>query len=171
MARFATNVTIRNTVSLFGVHGNKIWVDLVIKSFGFYEKSTFQPVFLFHSLCYFFCVRTKYIFFIRFKIGVPDVLLAKHEDKNGGYCFPVTINAIPAPIFVQWSIKDKNSVSFEAIDVNDEKYSGTSNSLPSPVLVVKQTDELETCFFQIEVQNFIGSSKSIIPGKKALCPP
>lgn len=122
-------------------------------------------------LFFFFCVRTEYIFFIRFKIGVPDVLLAKHEDKNGGYCFPVTINAIPAPIFVQWSIKDKNSVIFKAIDVNDEKYSGTSNSLPNPVLVVKQTDELETCFFQIEVQNFIGSRESIIPGKKALCPP
>lgn len=135
------------------------------------KKALSNLYFYFILYVIFFGVRTKYIFFIRFKIGVPDVLLAKHEDKNGGYCFPVTINAIPAPIFVQWSIKDKNSVSFEAIDVNDEKYSGTSNSLPSPVLVVKQTDELETCFFQIEVQNFIGSSKSIIPGKKALCPP
>lgn len=106
--------------------------------------------------------------FIHLFTGVPDVLLAKPKKTSDGYCFAVTINAIPAPYFVQWSIKENNPNTFEAIDINAKKYKGTSNSLPDPVLVINQSvDELETCCFQIKVKNFIGNCKRIIPGTKA----
>lgn len=93
--------------------------------------------------------------------------MAEPEKKGDSYWFAVTIRAIPAPSFVQWSVKGKDNDTFEVIDINAEKYKGTSNSLPSPVLVVKEVVELETCCFQIEVQNFIGSCKRVIPGKKS----
>lgn len=97
-------------------------------------------------------------------IDVPDVLLANPKKNGDSHYFSVTIRAIPAPCFVQWNVKQKDDDTFQAIDVNAEKYKGTSNLLPYPVLVVKQA-ELETCCFQIIVHNFIGSCTRVIPGK------
>lgn len=58
---------------------------------------------------------------------------------------------------------DKKNNSFEVIDVGVEDYKGTSNSLPHPVLVINHSKQLQTHLFQIEVRNFIGSCKKIIP--------
>lgn len=57
-----------------------------------------------------------------------------------------------------------NSDSFKVIDINAAEYKGTSNTLPNPVLVIKQSEQLQTHCFQIEVQNFIGSRKKTITG-------
>lgn len=80
----------------------------------------------------------------------------------------MTIKSIPSPCFVQWSKKKKNSDSFQKIDANAHEYRGTSNSLPRPVLVIKQCEKLQTNSFQIEVQNFIGNCKKTIQGKKLI---
>lgn len=80
----------------------------------------------------------------------------------------MTIKSIPSPCFVQWIMKEKNSDSFEILDVNAEEYRGTSNSLPRPVLVIKHCEKLQTYFFQIEVVNFIGSCKKTIQGKNSI---
>lgn len=47
---------------------------------------------------------------------------------------------------------------FTTIDVNSEEYKGTLNTLPQPVLVVKNANQFETNSYQIEVANFVGST-------------
>lgn len=47
---------------------------------------------------------------------------------------------------------------FQPIDVSDEEYKGTTNSLPHPVLVLKQKSQLENNSYQITVKNFVGST-------------
>lgn len=89
-------------------------------------------------------------------------VLKKKED--GSCWFTLTIKSIPAPTFVQWSIKEKSSIKFNQLDTNAVKFKGTSSSLPHPVLVIKHEDMQEKYCFQIEVGNFIGSRKKIIPG-------
>lgn len=97
--------------------------------------------------------------------GIPDVLLEKCEEKeDGSRWYKVTTKSIPSPCFVQWTMAEKNNNSFEVIDVSVEDYKGTSNSLPHPVLVINHSKQLQTHLFQIEVRNFIGSCKKIIPG-------
>lgn len=78
----------------------------------------------------------------------------------------VRIKSNPAPFFVQWSMKDKKSGSLQQINVNDDKYKGTSYSFPRPMLVVKHKDTLENYSFRIEVENVIGFTEKIIPGNK-----
>lgn len=79
----------------------------------------------------------------------------------------MTINSIPAPDFAQWSMKEKSCDTYIPIDENDEKFKGTSNVLPHPVLVVNNPKiDLENYCIRIEVRNFIGICKKIIPGKK-----
>lgn len=90
----------------------------------------------------------------------------KKEDDS--WWFTLKIKSIPSPSFVQWSKKEKNSDSFHKIDANAQEYKGTSNSLPRPVLVIKQCEKLQTNSFQIEAQNFIGSCKKIIQGKNLI---
>lgn len=96
---------------------------------------------------------------------VPMVLVTGPEEEDGGQLFRVTVTSIPAACRAQWRMKEKNGDEFKLIDANDEDYKGTSNSLPNPVLVVKQKDKLANYCFEIEVQNFIGSCKKTIPGK------
>lgn len=97
--------------------------------------------------------------------GIPVVFLEKREKKDNNWWFTMTIKSIPSPCNIQWNIKEKNSDSFKIIDANAEEFRGTSNSLPCPVLVIKQCDKLQTHSFQIEVHNFIGSCKKIIQGE------
>lgn len=47
--------------------------------------------------------------------------------------------------------------------MNAEEYKGSSNSLPCPVLVIRQT-ELENQY-HLEVNNFVGSTIKEINGK------
>lgn len=97
-------------------------------------------------------------------LGVPEIILESTEKKKDGSCwFTLTIKSIPAPTFVQWSIKEKSSIKFNQLDTNAVQYKGTSSSLPHPVLVIKHEDIQEKYCFQIEVGNFIGSRKKIIP--------
>lgn len=79
--------------------------------------------------------------------------------EDGNHLIKVTIKSIPEPYFVQWSLKEKHTDVFKPIDVNTEKFKGTSNYLPHPVLIASHLDELEKYCFQIEVRNFIGSCK------------
>lgn len=80
-------------------------------------------------------------------------------EEDGTHMITVTIKLIPEPYFVRWSLKEKHSDAFKPIDVNKEKYKGTSNYLPHPVLLASHLDELEKYCFRIEVRNFIGSYK------------
>lgn len=84
----------------------------------------------------------------------------KCENKKIGshYC-TVTIKAFPAPCSVQWSKKTNEEDCFTPIDVNTEEYKGTLNSLPHSVLVVNSKKHLEDNCFQVEVSNFVGSTK------------
>lgn len=96
---------------------------------------------------------------------VPKIFLEINELKEDkSKWFKVTIQSIPAPMYAQWKIKVKDDDAFEFLDVNAEEYRGSQNSLPHPVLVVKNTENLKTHIFQIEVHNFIGSSRRVITG-------
>lgn len=77
----------------------------------------------------------------------------------------ITIKSNPAPFFVQWSMKDKKSGTLQQINVNADEYKGTSNSFPRPMLVVKHKETLENYRFRIEVENVIGFTEKVIPGK------
>lgn len=85
--------------------------------------------------------------------------------EDGSWCFTMTIKSIPSPCFVQWRLKEANDDSFKILDVNSEDYGGTLNTLPNPVLVIRQSEQLQTHCFQIEVQNFIDNCKKILQGK------
>lgn len=76
-----------------------------------------------------------------------------------------TIHSIPAPSSVEWSLKGSSDETFTLIDSNAAEYKGTTNFLPHPVLVVKNTNQLENNSFRIEVRNFVGSSVEIFSGK------
>lgn len=100
--------------------------------------------------------------------GAPDVSFEKIEEKDGSQCFFATFQSIPAPCFVQWSLKGKNDELFTPIDVCAEDYKGTLNTLPHPVLIVKNKDQFEYNSYQIEVANFVGSTIKQINGKKLI---
>lgn len=104
----------------------------------------------------------KYLAFI----GVPDVVLERtYKNEDGSHCFMVTIKSNPAPFFVKWSMKDKESETLQQINVNADEYKGTSTSFPHPMLVVKNPETLENYCFQIEAKNVIGFTDKVIPGK------
>lgn len=88
----------------------------------------------------------------------PDVSFDKINKEDGSQWFVATIQSIPAPCFVQWSLKSMNDDMFTPIDVNSEDYKGTLNTLPHPVLVVKNSNQFEINSYQIEVANFVGST-------------
>lgn len=79
--------------------------------------------------------------------------------EDGTHLIKVIMKSIPEPYLVQWSLKEKHTNVFKPIDVNAEKFKGTSIYLPHPVLVASHLDNLERYCFQIEVRNFIGSCK------------
>lgn len=76
----------------------------------------------------------------------------------------VTIKSNPAPSFVQWNMKDKKSGTVQQINVNADEYKGTSNSFPSPMLVVKHNESLENYSFRLKMKNVIGFTEKVIPG-------
>lgn len=97
---------------------------------------------------------------------VPVVSISGPEKKqDGGLLFTATIQSVPAPFFVQWSLKEKSCDTFLPIDEHLEEFKGTSNNLPEPVLVIRPKYDLENYCFQIEVRNLVGSCKQKIPGK------
>lgn len=97
---------------------------------------------------------------------MPEILIERCENPNGSQCFIAKIKSIPEAYNVQWMVKRNVHDDFSLIDVNNPAYKGTSNSLNSPVLVVKKKELLENHFFHIKVDNLIGSSKKEIFGKK-----
>lgn len=117
----------------------------------------------YYNLATFFIIKDKQLFSIQ---GAPDVSFEKIEEKDGSQCFFATIQSIPAPCFVQWSLKGKHDELFTPIDVCAEDYKGTLNTLPHPVLIVKNKDQFEYNSYQIEVANFVGSTIKQINGKK-----
>lgn len=76
----------------------------------------------------------------------------------------MTIKSIPEPCLVQWRKREKNGDRFQPINVNAEEFKGSSCSFPHPVLVVKQKEQLENFYFQIEIKNFIGTCEKTIQG-------
>nr|XP_034321578.1 uncharacterized protein LOC105323062 [Crassostrea gigas] len=89
-------------------------------------------------------------------LDVPGVSFENTENKeNGTQRYVVTIQSVPSPLFVQWSLKGKNEDVYTPIDCNEEDYKGTINTIPHPVLVVKKS-HLEIYNYQIEVTNFFG---------------
>lgn len=88
------------------------------------------------------------------------------ENCDGCLVFTALIQSIPAAYHAQWKVKGKDDDTFKPVDVNAKEYNGTSNSLPHPVLVVKQKEEIQKQHFYIQVDNFVGSSKTEISGMK-----
>lgn len=75
------------------------------------------------------------------------------------------ITSIPSPCHAQWNVKSKEEETFTPLDVNAEEYHGSTNSLPHPILVVTDKDQLEKNIYQIKVTNFVGSTVEEISGK------
>lgn len=80
------------------------------------------------------------------------------NKENGSQLFKARIEAIPTPYHVQWSKKGKCDDRSTPIVVNAEEYKGTTNSLPDPVLVLNNRNELKNNSYQITVTNFVGST-------------
>lgn len=95
---------------------------------------------------------------------VPEVFFEKTENKEDGtQRYLVTIQSAPSPCSVQWSSKGTDEDVYTPIDVNEEDYKGTLNTLPHPVLVVEK-NKLQNYNYQIEVANFIGCTVKQISG-------
>ncbi|XP_062595362.1 uncharacterized protein LOC134256696 [Saccostrea cucullata] len=102
-------------------------------------------------------------------LDVPKIEIKEQRNEaNDRLEFTAVLNSIPEPIHAQWSIKSENNHGFTPIDVNREEYKGTSNNIPKPVLCIKHVP-LQNRIFQIEVQNFIGTTKMQIPGERKPC--
>lgn len=92
-------------------------------------------------------------------LGIPNVTVKKREtQEDDSTSFVVTIESFPAPFAVQWMLKDKYTNTFSLIDVSDENYMGTINTLPNPVLVVKNHTQLRNNMYQIKITNYVGST-------------
>lgn len=102
-------------------------------------------------------------------LGVPEVRLKECIKKeDGSFQLTMTIKSVPVPHSVKWTIKEKNTDTFEPINVSAAEYIGTSNTFPHPVLVIKQLEKLDNCVFEIEVKNRIGEKKLEISGNTVL---
>lgn len=99
---------------------------------------------------------------------LPSICLERSENPDGSQIFTAIIDSVPAAYRAKWNVKDTDDEAFIPIDVNAEDYKGTSNSLPCPVLVVKQKELSENKYFQIEVHNFVGRSITQISGKNEI---
>lgn len=95
---------------------------------------------------------------------MPQICIERSKNQHDDLCFTAIIESIPAAYDACWKVKRNDDDSF-TIDVNAKEYKGTSNSLPSPVLVVKKKELLESQRFFIEVHNFVGSNSKEISGK------
>lgn len=92
------------------------------------------------------------------------------ENRDGCLVFTALIQSIPAAFHAQWKVKGNDDDTFKPVDVNAKEYKGTSNSLPHPVLIVEQKEEIQKQHFYIQVDNFVGSSKTEISSmKKSFC--
>lgn len=98
----------------------------------------------------------------------PQVCVKSSENQDGSQVFTAMIQSIPAAYRAQWKVKGKDDDTFIPFNVNVEEYKGTTNSLPCPILVVKKKEQLQNKRFHIEVDNFVGSRMTEIPGKKNL---
>lgn len=100
--------------------------------------------------------------------GLPRVFMDRAENKeNGSLLFKARIEAIPTPYHIQWNKRGTSDKTFTPVDVNAEEYKGTTSSLPDPVLVLNNTNELENNSYQITVTNFVGST--VLLGKNNFC--
>lgn len=96
---------------------------------------------------------------------VPVVVMETAEKREDGTsCFTMTIKSIPDATYVEWGMKENNDNNVIKLNGDIEGFSGTSNALPHPVLVVKQ-NKIGNYRFQIEVKNFIGSCTKTLPGR------
>lgn len=91
--------------------------------------------------------------------------MERGENPDGSQSYTAMIDSVPAAYRAQWNVKYTDNDTFTPIDVNAEVYKGTSNSLPCPVLVVKQKKSSENKCFQIEVYNFVGRSITKFSGR------
>lgn len=82
----------------------------------------------------------------------------RRENSDGKQIFKATIESTPAAYYAEWKIKGKDDLTFTPVKNNAEELKGTSNSLPYPVLVIKQRELLENKRFLLEVHNFVGNS-------------
>lgn len=103
-------------------------------------------------------------------IAIPQVCVKRLENRDGCLVFTALIQSIPAAYHAQWKVKGNDDDTFKPVDVNAKEYKGTSNSLPHPVLIVEQKEEIQKQHFYIQVDNFVGSSKTEISSmKKSFC--
>lgn len=88
----------------------------------------------------------------------PQIDFERTENCDGSQVFTASIDSIPSAFLAQWKVKGKDDETFTTVKGSTEEYKGTSNSLPRPVLVLKQRELLENKCFLIEVDNFVGKS-------------
>lgn len=111
------------------------------------------------------CLYKSNILFSCFSIDIPRIDIEREETPDGSQCFTAHIESIPAAYQAEWKMKRNNDDSFKPVDVNADEFRGTLNTLPHPVLVIKQKKQLEIYRFNIEVDNFVGSCRKGIAGK------
>jgi hypothetical protein len=104
-----------------------------------------------------------YFSVITVQTGAPTIEFTERTENDKRF-FTAVLKSIPTPIHAEWRVKNKGSDEWTPIDVNSEKYRGSTNSLPQPVLVVTTKEEIRCHSVQIVVRNFIGSSERELPG-------
>lgn len=78
--------------------------------------------------------------------------------------FKAFITSFPPAYSAEWGKEGKEKGTFERVDISDKAYRGTSDLLPSPILVVRENEVRENQRFQIRVTNTIGSNSKLVYG-------
>lgn len=100
-------------------------------------------------------------------LAKPQIDFERTEHTDGSLVFMASIDSIPSAYLAQWKVKGKDDETYTPVKGSTEEYKGTSNSLPRPVLVLKQRELLENKCFLIEVDNFVGKSVKEILRKES----
>lgn len=94
-------------------------------------------------------------------IGLPTIEF-DNPDLNGlheGVTYNAAIKSIPVALRAEWKVRQEPSGDLQVIDTHNPLYRGSTVALPRPRLVVNRYGSEQLQSFQLEVFNFIGSSR------------
>ncbi|XP_055999928.1 uncharacterized protein LOC125676249 isoform X2 [Ostrea edulis] len=94
-------------------------------------------------------------------LGLPTIEF-DNPDLNGlheGVTYNAAIKSIPVALRAEWKVRQEPSGDFQVIDTHNPLYRGSTVALPRPRLVVNIYGSEQLQSFQLEVFNFIGSSR------------
>ncbi|XP_061196858.1 uncharacterized protein LOC133205132 [Saccostrea echinata] len=100
--------------------------------------------------------------------GTPKVLISSYEKdiETDRIICEVTIESFPGALKAEWRVQQTIEDDFQPTDIHDSTYTGSTVSLPHPVLIVHGFNKKQGQRFQIRVTNFIGEISEVIYDKQ-----